>query len=141
VLSDRDVETTAIEEDDSMRSDTQTLSIDADPKLVLAFVGNGENLPRWAVGFANIGAGATATGVTVEPLLVGQTGDESTAIRAVLRVTAGGTTVAVNLDLVGIRRGLVAAGLCIISTGNPPPVSNEYDLAARLGRQMAPFGG
>ena len=35
-----------------MRSDTQTVTIDADPKDVLAFVANPENLPRWAIGFA-----------------------------------------------------------------------------------------
>jgi hypothetical protein len=51
VLSNRD-ETIVIEEDDPMRSDTQAVTIDADPTRVLAFVGNGENLPRWAVGFA-----------------------------------------------------------------------------------------
>jgi hypothetical protein len=35
-----------------MRCDTQTVTIDADPKQVLAFVGDPENLPRWAIGFA-----------------------------------------------------------------------------------------
>jgi Polyketide cyclase / dehydrase and lipid transport len=35
-----------------MRSDTQTVTIDAHPRDVLAFVGNGANLPRWAIGFA-----------------------------------------------------------------------------------------
>ena len=35
-----------------MRSDTQTVTITARPKDVLAFVGDGENLPRWAIGFA-----------------------------------------------------------------------------------------
>jgi hypothetical protein len=35
-----------------MRSDTQTVSIAANPKDVLAFVGDGTNLPRWAIGFA-----------------------------------------------------------------------------------------
>ena len=35
-----------------MRSDTQSVSIAASPKEVLAFVGDGENLPRWAIGFA-----------------------------------------------------------------------------------------
>lgn len=35
-----------------MRSDTQSVTIQASPKDVLAFVGNGENLPRWAIGFA-----------------------------------------------------------------------------------------
>lgn len=35
-----------------MRSDTQTVTIDARPKDVVAFVGNGGNLPRWAIGFA-----------------------------------------------------------------------------------------
>lgn len=35
-----------------MRSDTQSVSIDARPKDVVAFVGDGANLPRWAIGFA-----------------------------------------------------------------------------------------
>ncbi len=35
-----------------MRSNTQSISINARPSDVLAFVGNGENLPRWAIGFA-----------------------------------------------------------------------------------------
>ena len=35
-----------------MRSDTQAVTIAADPKEVLAFVGDGDNLPRWAIGFA-----------------------------------------------------------------------------------------
>jgi hypothetical protein len=39
-------------EEDEMRSDTQTVSISTDPSAVSAFVGNPENLPRWAIGFA-----------------------------------------------------------------------------------------
>jgi hypothetical protein len=35
-----------------MRSDTQTITITAPPEEVLAFVGDGANLPRWAIGFA-----------------------------------------------------------------------------------------
>ncbi len=35
-----------------MRSDTRTVAIDARPEDVLAFVGDGANLPRWAIGFA-----------------------------------------------------------------------------------------
>jgi hypothetical protein len=35
-----------------MRSDTQTATIDAAPKDVVAFVGQVDNLPRWAIGFA-----------------------------------------------------------------------------------------
>jgi hypothetical protein len=35
-----------------MRSDTQTVTIGAHPQDVLAFVSDGENLPRWAIGFA-----------------------------------------------------------------------------------------
>ena len=35
-----------------MRSDTQTITIAAPPEDVLAFVGDGANLPRWAIGFA-----------------------------------------------------------------------------------------
>jgi hypothetical protein len=35
-----------------MPSDTQTISIDAAPEHVVAFVGDPANLPRWAVGFA-----------------------------------------------------------------------------------------
>ena len=35
-----------------MRSDTQTVTIDASPKDVVAFVGDGARLPRWAIGFA-----------------------------------------------------------------------------------------
>jgi hypothetical protein len=35
-----------------MRSDTQTATIDSAPKDVVAFVGQVENLPRWAIGFA-----------------------------------------------------------------------------------------
>ena len=35
-----------------MRSNTQTITIEAPPSKVLAFVGDGANLPRWAIGFA-----------------------------------------------------------------------------------------
>ena len=35
-----------------MRSDTQTITIATKPKEVLSFVGDGDNLPRWAIGFA-----------------------------------------------------------------------------------------
>jgi hypothetical protein len=35
-----------------MRSNTQSVTIGARPKDVLDFVGDGENLPRWAIGFA-----------------------------------------------------------------------------------------
>jgi hypothetical protein len=35
-----------------MRSDTQSITINARPSDVLAFVGDGQNLPRWAIGFA-----------------------------------------------------------------------------------------
>ena len=35
-----------------MRSDTQTVTIGASAKDVLKFVGDGNNLPRWAIGFA-----------------------------------------------------------------------------------------
>jgi hypothetical protein len=35
-----------------VRSDTQSITINARPSDVLAFVGNGENLPRWAIAFA-----------------------------------------------------------------------------------------
>src|SRR5262245_50356660 len=35
-----------------MRSDTQTITIEATPKDVVAFLGEGDNLPRWAIGFA-----------------------------------------------------------------------------------------
>ena len=35
-----------------MRSDTQTITIDARPADVVAFLADGENLPRWAIGFA-----------------------------------------------------------------------------------------
>ena len=35
-----------------MRSDTQSVTIAATPERVLAFVGDGANLPRWAIGFA-----------------------------------------------------------------------------------------
>lgn len=35
-----------------MRSDTKTVSIDADPKKVVRFLSDPRNLPRWAVGFA-----------------------------------------------------------------------------------------
>jgi hypothetical protein len=40
------------EEEAEMRSDTQSVTIAARPEDVLAFVGDGENLPRWAIGFA-----------------------------------------------------------------------------------------
>jgi Polyketide cyclase / dehydrase and lipid transport len=40
------------EEESLMRSDTQTVTIAAKPEAVLAFVADGENLPRWAIGFA-----------------------------------------------------------------------------------------
>ena len=35
-----------------MRADTQTISIDALPDTVVDFLGDPQNLPRWAVGFA-----------------------------------------------------------------------------------------
>jgi hypothetical protein len=35
-----------------MRANTQTISIDAVPSKVVAFLADGLNLPRWAVGFA-----------------------------------------------------------------------------------------
>ena len=35
-----------------MRSDTRSITINARPSDVLTFVGDGENLPRWAIGFA-----------------------------------------------------------------------------------------
>jgi len=35
-----------------MRADTKTISIEAPPAKVLAFLREPENLPRWAVGFA-----------------------------------------------------------------------------------------
>jgi hypothetical protein len=35
-----------------MRSDTQSVTIAAAPEQVLAFVADGANLPRWAIGFA-----------------------------------------------------------------------------------------
>ena len=35
-----------------MRSDTQSVTIAAAPGQVLAFVADGANLPRWAIGFA-----------------------------------------------------------------------------------------
>lgn len=35
-----------------MRSNTQAVTIDASAKDVVAFVGQVENLPRWAIGFA-----------------------------------------------------------------------------------------
>lgn len=35
-----------------MRADTKTVSIDAEPAKVLAFLADPRNLPRWAVGFA-----------------------------------------------------------------------------------------
>ena len=35
-----------------MRSDTQSVTINAHPSDVVAFVGDGANLARWAIGFA-----------------------------------------------------------------------------------------
>lgn len=35
-----------------MHSDTRTISIDASPQDVVAFVAEPRNLPRWAIGFA-----------------------------------------------------------------------------------------
>jgi hypothetical protein len=35
-----------------MRSDTRSITIDAPTVDVAGFLGNGENLPRWAIGFA-----------------------------------------------------------------------------------------
>jgi hypothetical protein len=35
-----------------MRSETRTVTIGAPPEDVLRFVGDGNNLPRWAIGFA-----------------------------------------------------------------------------------------
>lgn len=37
-----------------MRSDTQAVTIGAQPKDVLRFVGDGANLPRWASGTCRI---------------------------------------------------------------------------------------
>jgi uncharacterized protein YndB with AHSA1/START domain len=36
----------------TMRSDTQNVMIAATPEQVFAFVADGANLPRWAIGFA-----------------------------------------------------------------------------------------
>jgi hypothetical protein len=36
----------------TMRSDTQSVTIAADPERVFAFVADGSSLPRWAIGFA-----------------------------------------------------------------------------------------
>jgi len=35
-----------------MRSDTQTITIATPPEEVIVFLADGENLPRWAIGFA-----------------------------------------------------------------------------------------
>ena len=35
-----------------MRSDTRSITIDASPKDVVAFLSDPRNLPRWAIGFA-----------------------------------------------------------------------------------------
>lgn len=35
-----------------MRADTRTISIEADPRKVVQFLADLQNLPRWAVGFA-----------------------------------------------------------------------------------------
>jgi hypothetical protein len=37
---------------DHMRSDTQTITVEAAPDDVAAFLADGANLPRWAIGFA-----------------------------------------------------------------------------------------
>jgi hypothetical protein len=37
----------------TMRSDTQTTSIDTTADAVMSFLADGANLPRWAIGFAN----------------------------------------------------------------------------------------
>ena len=61
-----------------MRSDTQTVTIDARPENVVRFVGDGRNLPRWAIGFAKAvrpgpggwivttGQGEVPTSITVD---------------------------------------------------------------------------
>jgi hypothetical protein len=48
-----------------MRADTKTVSIEAVPARVLAFLADPGNLPRWAVGFAK-GVRATDGGWVVE---------------------------------------------------------------------------
>jgi hypothetical protein len=40
------------DQEDDMRADTRTISIDAPAEKVFTFVADAENLPRWAVGFA-----------------------------------------------------------------------------------------
>src|SRR5262245_30966038 len=59
-----------------MRSDTQSITIDAAPEHVVAFVRAAENLPRWAIGFAKevrrdadswtVMTGRGAVGLTIE---------------------------------------------------------------------------
>jgi hypothetical protein len=59
-----------------MRSDTKTISLHASPQRVVAFLGNPENLPRWAVGFAKtvrkdggrwlVATGAGEMGIRIE---------------------------------------------------------------------------
>ena len=62
-----------------MRSDTQTITIAVRPERVLAFVGDGDNMPRWAIGFAKsvrpaesgwivtTGQGEVPTSIAVDP--------------------------------------------------------------------------
>lgn len=59
-----------------MHSDTRTISIDASPQDVVAFVAEPRNLPRWAIGFAKsvrqdggrwvVSTGQGEVGVTIE---------------------------------------------------------------------------
>lgn len=49
-----------------MRADTQTISIDTAPDQVQRYLGGGQNLPRWAVGFAKAVRPATDGGWVVE---------------------------------------------------------------------------
>ncbi|MGH9023086.1 MAG: hypothetical protein ACRDV9_08300 [Acidimicrobiia bacterium] len=63
-----------------MRSDTQTLTINVRPNEVLAFGGEGENLPRWAIGFAKaVRPGQSGWIVTTGQAEAGQ-GEVQTAI-------------------------------------------------------------
>ncbi len=48
-----------------MRADTRTVSIEAEPTRVVAFLADPRNLPRWAVGFAK-GVRAADAGWIVE---------------------------------------------------------------------------
>lgn len=104
-----------------MRSDTQTITIDATPSDVVAFLAEGENLPRWAIGFAKAvrrvddrwmvttGQGEVATTIvvndaagTVDYRMSPAPGAEATAFARVVPNAPGAEVVFTQLQQPGV---------------------------------------